>query len=287
MVNKILQTQNMIFRNFHGMFALVNALASVLYNNKNTDEDSNWFYDIVENTVYFDESIEYTKNVWEYYFKQPCDIKLIDIDKSLETTENFFYNLSWENWTSNFHNGLISKEKLIDIHNFIFKTAKNKIQLKEEILKKIEEIKIDLELIDNNFISVHYRDYDLGSFEHHGHIGSKPEIEYWFDKIDQYDDKNLPIFLSTDSSDIINKFKERYKNRLRCVENIDRYYMKSYKGYINTSDVPEQNPYLHGLNAIIDCYLLSYGKTIIRQCSGFSFFSILLNPYIETINIDK
>jgi len=287
MVNRILQTQNVIFRNFHGMFALVNTLASILYNNRHNDEDSNWFYDIVENSVYFDETIEYTKNVWEYYFEQPCNIKLIDIDRTLETTENFFYNLGWENWTVNFHNGSLTKEKLIDIHNFIFKTAKNKIQLKQEVLEKIELIKNDLELNDNNYISIHYRDYDLGSSEHNGHIASKPSIDHWFNKIDEIEDKNLLIFLSTDSSEIIEKFKERYNHRLRCIENIDRYYMKSYKGYTNTSSVLEQNPYLHGLNAIIDCYLLSYGKVIIRQCSGFSFFSILLNPHIETINIDK
>jgi hypothetical protein len=62
--------------------------------------------------------------------------------------------------------------------------------------------------------------------------------------------------------------------------------MKEYKGYENTSHVDIQSPFTHGLNAITDCWILSKGHTIIRPASGLSFFSVLLNPNINTINID-
>lgn len=287
MVNKIVEGKDVIFKNFHGMFALVNYIASVIYNNKNEDENTNWFFDLTDNTVYFDESIEYTKNVWQYYFEQPCKTNLEKINHSLPTSSYKLMSLGWVNWTVQYHKGHLQKELLQSISDFIFKIGKNKIVLKESLIELIEQTKKNLGLENGEFISVHYRDYDVTHQEHHGHIAGRPEIDTWFNTIDSLQCENLPIFLSTDSHVIITDFKKKYGDRLKCVENIDRSYMKSYKNIINDSLIEEQSPYFHGLNAIVDSYILSYGKKIVRQCSGLSFFSILLNPNIEVINIDK
>jgi hypothetical protein len=285
MINKVLSHKNLFPKDFHGLFAIINGVSSVIYNHKHEDETTNWFCELQENSIYYDENIKFTDNVWEYYLEQPCNIEFKNLDSNIETSSDFFYRYSWSNWTVENHNGALNSNRAREIHDHLFHNAKNKIVFKREILNEIEKVKDSLELEKNNFISVHYRDFDVGAAEHSGHVGSKPNLDVWFKNIDELED--IPIFLSTDSCEIIEEFEKKYNSRLKCQKNIDRFYMKSYKTDINKCDSPTQSPYQHGLNAIVDCHLLSQGKYIVRQCSGFSFFSILLNPEINVINVDK
>jgi hypothetical protein len=223
MINKILKTENLFYRNFHGLFAIVNNIASVMYLDIENDKTTNWYYEICKNSIYYDDKISETDNVWEYYFEQPCGNDLKQIDYSHQTISNYFYNFPNSNLTHLFHQKILTKKELLIMNDFLFNTAKNKIVLKKHIENHVDEVFNKLGLENEKFLSVHYRDYDVGAQEHAGHLANKPALDVWFSRIDESLLHDSKIFLATDSFDIINQFKQKYGDKLVCNVEIDRY----------------------------------------------------------------
>ena len=285
-----------------GLFHFVNTMAASIWVNRNTD--NKLFYDIVGNSPYYDKTLEETDNVWEYYFEQPCQIKYSEIEGPTRYGNWSSFN-GGHNFVTQYHllPKLIKdkKEELQTVSNVIF-NGKNRIILRQDMKDKIEEVKNRLGLKNNKYISVHYRSFifDLNKI-HNPHQSNKVEYVNWFNEIDKVLTDEHKIFLATDDDEVLENFKKKYGDRLVYNNNVDRtcdgsvgdnpfklpnHLLWHYKS-LTLSVNRKQSPYEMGVQALIDSYLLSGGDVIIRPNSGLSFFSVLLNPNIEVINIDK
>ena len=311
MKNLIIGTKNHGDHGVVGLFSFVNNMASSIWHNRFNEKEINFFYDISGNSPYYDKNIKETNNVWEYYFEQPAGI-LYSERKNVGETYG-----SWSSFNGgNTNVGKFQtppqtyknqKEELKNISDFIFNMAKNKIKLKKEIVDLIEKTKASLNLNKTKYISIHHRNFTWKeNIQHNPHQSRKIDIENWFKEIDKLLKPNYKIFLATDSEESIKIFKKRYGDKiinLGGVERLNNYSVEDInKNPLNipvsrywtyealAQQIPfmkNNTPYESGLYAIIDCWLLSGGETLIKHFSGMSFFSTLINPKIDVINIDQ
>ena len=89
------------------------------------------------------------------------------------------------------------------------------------------------------------------------------------------------IYLATDCEETYNNFSKRYNN---TIINVDR-----IRG-INNNTIHTSNTndgYRKGLEALIDCYMLSKCGFLLRSTSNLSSFSMFMNLDLECININE
>ena len=302
--NYVLNTNDR-YRNFMGLFSMVNNMVGTIYHFKKTGKQPNLFYDISKNTSYYHEGYTETDNVWEYYFHQPCGIPYSEINNGLRTHYNPFFVR--DNMPARLHyptnNIEAIRGELSEINRLVFLEGKNTIKLKDHVKQKIQDVEEELGLNESKYISVHFRYFKVENPNHFGdgHTGDRPEFDVWFNEIDKILTDEHKIYLTTDDDISLEAFKKKYGDRLVYSEYVDRTFTRDIENSgFNPANgdmgkfVKEiiygdrtKNPYEIGLDAIVDTYLLSKGETIIRNCSGLSFYSIILNPQINIINIDN
>lgn len=301
---------NNLNHNLIGLFAFVNNMVSSIWFNRENINNVNFFYDIVGNSPYYDDQILFTNNVWEYFFYPPANILYSELDKKIETIYG-----PWNKFNNG--NNLVSefqvnpkimqekKEKLKEISKFIFNNGSNRIILRDEIYELVKQTKNRLGLNKTKYISVHYRYFTWDENKiYNPHQSREISYQHWFDEIEKVIDDDTKIFLATDNIESVNIFKEKYGEKLIYNESVERFsndpnishvgdnphnlpseYLWAYKT-LALSTNRKQSPYETGLQAIIDCWILSGGSTIIKIFSGLGFFSTLINPEINIINLD-
>lgn len=129
-----------------------------------------------------------------------------------------------------------------------------------------------------NTLGVHVRRTD------HARHGELLSDEYYFLKIDEnlkstdYDN----IFLATDDSDVVAKFKNRYGNRIFCNEDITR-----SNGNIGVHISNQPNKEKLAYDVMRDGLSMSKCKKILMTASNVAGYALMVNPTIEYDQIDK
>ncbi len=207
-------------------------------------------------------------NVWEYFFKQPRNISN-QIDNH-EVEYGFLFDriglLDVGNRSESYAEAVLEAAGVF----------RNQLNFADGIEDILYTSKAELNL-SKRYISVHKRetDYEL-------HASKIPPSDFFFREIEnQLDDED--IFLATDSTKAFWDFKMRYGKRLKSLK-VDRssdstgLHFKNYKPGLN---------WLNGLNALKDAYVLSQGASLYRTRSNLTTFSLILNPKIKCIEMDK
>ncbi len=127
-----------------------------------------------------------------------------------------------------------------------------------------------------------------------------PSVEDYFEEVDlllkKYSDKDVRIFVASDSHMGIQKFKERYGDK---VIYIDAYRSKEDQDpcilYTNGEFLKKNPAMWHkikhrtfgGITTILDCLLLAKCDYLIHTTSNLAFFSTYYNPEIKAIYLPK
>lgn len=214
-------------------------------------------FDLNQKSAYFDSGIEFTNNVWNYFFNSLDSSENITSEENIVWTEigNFYgYSFNFKDEKEREISSKIISEKLI---------------LREEIVEEINCF-FEKNLKDKKILGVHKRGTDIGY-----HHQAKSLGEY-FSEIDAIKDNFDVIFLSTDERIVVDEFEKKYSNVLNY----------SYDSLSVSKDKPNfkaktMGGYKTGKDAVLDAYILSKCDFLIQTNSNLSNFSLLVNPNLN------
>ena len=201
----------------------------------------------------------------KYFFNQ--DVSRIEEDKIYQTAVDvgFPYIVVAENKikTNDDRSGFQDLHETLKYFNYFenvfYKNCKEKINIKSKTL------------------GVHVRQTD-----HWGH-GPLLPCEYYFQKIDEKIKDYDYIFLATDENIIVNKFQEKYGDKLYLNEKIIR---SDNHDPIHTGKYPQHKEKL-AEDVFIDVLSLAACDEIIITTSNISHYIFIINPNIKYYQIDK
>lgn len=242
------------------------SVATVLLENMVIAGEYDYALQLGREYLYYDQNKG--ENVWEYYFGQP---KRESEDLNRYTTDYGF--LFDRTGVLDIGNRTTSYFEAIEKASLVFR---NSIGFAPGIGTELEQQKLALGL-DKKYYAVHKRETDFKL-----HATRIIDSEYFFRRIEETlgDEK---IFLATDSQKAFWNFKLRYGKRL-IASKIKR--SKDSTG-LHFHQFPKGENWLNGYNALLDCYLLSEGSKLFRTRSNLTTFSLILNPYLENVEMDE
>lgn len=238
-----------IYSEYRGFFSFVNQYLSAChyYHNDNVYVS----FDLTKKSKYYDPSITYTDNVWEYFFNVD---KLENVPEERAVWGQFGNRFSYTFNYYDLSNRAIAEE-VINKHLII----------KPNILDKINNF-VDENFKDKKILGVHKRGTDIG--QHH----DVKSLNDYFNEVDKHIQNYDALFISTDERSVIDKFNERYGNVI----------FNSYESLSTNPDLPNflapnVSGYKMGEDVLIDASLLSKTDFLIQTNSNLSNFSLLAN----------
>ena len=143
-----------------------------------------------------------------------------------------------------------------------------------DITKKKLKIDLDRLNVKTDFIAVHFRgtDYRFNLRNHPTFVNE----ESYFKKIDDLllEHKDYPIFLATDDENSLEKFKQKYKNKLIYFKDTVRSSSKSLSVFESNSR--DYHNYLSGYEVIRDTEMMSKAKYFVCGLSNVSIMTRIL-----------
>lgn len=127
-----------------------------------------------------------------------------------------------------------------------------------------------------------------------------PQVADYCKEIDrlirQHRGEPVKLFVASDSHQAIQQFKERYKEKIVCIEAFrsdkdqDPCIMYTSGEYLKKNkDVwhEKKHQYFGGLTTLLDCLLLSKCDYMIHTTSNLAFFAAYYNPEVKSIYLPK
>lgn len=191
-------------------------------------------------------------NWWEYYFEQ------ISHNHQSQDTKEFYYIDSM-------------KIQFCNSRQYCNYLMEKYIHIKPHIQDKINSF------IANHFkdaeivIGVHYRGTDKISTREAPRVPYAVVADTLKQQIENISNKNYLIFIATDEMDLVHYLNEVFPGKI-CVN------MEAHKSNSN---------YEKGVNALMDCVLLSKTALLIRTDSNLSLVSSYFNPQVPVIELSK
>jgi hypothetical protein len=191
------------------------------------------------------------KNFWNYFFVQ----------NPIESFKNKVLNSRYETfplriWNRNFFH---------EMH----KSGVGNLELRSEIKDKVLKIKNEFAL--EKILGVHVRRTD-----HRLEI-VPAEDKLYFKFIDKFIKRFDKLFLATDDYGVIEMYKKKYGAKL-----IYHDFIRSINPDVPIHNNPENtNGYEIGMQALLECYSLSFCDKVILSPSNLSYSALLLNPSLE------
>lgn len=192
-----------------GLFAYVWGVMNALHHLKEGDV---LYVNLNQMTPYFDPNYQNTKNVWEYYFKQPFD-QITDLENyeviELHSLGPLLFALDGEG-----NYGLSPNSRFYEERTAQAKTVLQKyFKLQSHVLDKIENFYSEY-MEGKKVLGIHYRG---GEAFHHGHGKfqfNKMDLQHHYDWVDKYIDDYDKLLLITNDEIAKNSFTEKYGQKL-------------------------------------------------------------------------
>lgn len=220
------------------------------------------------------EAINGTKNMWEYYWKQPNNITLKEAYQSMEVILSKEKPNQKSIWTPEFLNDNEYIKKLYNISQ--------KVPLNEETSRYIELVRAKLIPKNKKILGVAVRGTDyLRSGDNYGHPiqPTKQEIldivkeKYYLWEADY-------IFLRTEEEETIKIFEEEFGEKVLYTK------MDRFKNYNQENSIPivkeklntrKNDNYLKGLEYLTEIYILSSCNFLIAASNSGVAAAVILN----------
>ena len=217
-------------------------------------------------TIYNEKKkINGTYNSWEYFFNPVSKYTLDEVYKSKNVfiTSNRFLQIFTHN-----------------IYDQKFKQIRNKINIKNNLLKKINFFK-NKHFKNKKILGIHYRGTSYKTSANHPMPPTKIQMKNLIDeelKNKQYN----KIFLATEDLEIFNFLRSIYKQKLIFLNNFRSKQDNAFKIYPR-----KKHRYLLGEEIIFESILLSHSNKFIFVQTNVSNFVRMINTKIKTRSIDN
>ena len=217
-------------------------------------------------TIYNEKKkIDGTYNSWEYFFNPVSKYTLDEVYKSKNVfiTSNRFLQIFTHN-----------------IYDQKFKQIRNKINIKNNLLKKINYFK-NKHFKNKKVLGIHYRGTSYKTSANHPMPPTKIQMKNLIDeelKNKQYN----KIFLATEDLEIFNFLRSIYKQKLIFLNNFRSKHDNAFKIYPR-----KKHRYLLGEEIIFESILLSHSNKFIFVQTNVSNFVRMINTKIKTRSIDN
>lgn len=227
-----------------------------------------------------DNPINNSKNMFEYYFRQPSDFNLQDLKKRTY----FLFDEGALKRHASFYN--MSQSLLVgyDINERYIKdmgdVAKKYLHLNDATKACLEKDIGEMLGSAKKVIGVHIRGTDYKMKWKHHPLVVRPEQYYEY--IDSFvEDGYDNIFLATDDLDYLRSFQERYGERLLYYKDVNRGDDMINIAMAN-ADRPTNN-YLNGLEVLRDIYTLASCDVLIAGLSQVSVTARIINRSMDKV----
>jgi hypothetical protein len=212
-------------------------------------------------------------NCWDYYFKQPFGITEKDLKNYDEINEKEWFDGKLDTITPNF-----TTETVIRARELCKKYIKP-IPLIEDKINEFKEKVIETK----KYASIHFR----GTDHHYGTPdGTFPILSQniYFEYISQLLTKFEKVLVCSDQQDFVDNSINNFGR-----DKIVAYPSIRSKNHVAVHYNNEGNKYRTGEDVVIESFLMSDSKYLIRTCSGVTHFSIFNSQDSEFkfVNIDE
>ncbi len=234
------------------------------------------------------------ENGWDLYF-EPISINtdLIDLNDSTRM-------VGWTNSHELHDQKCVAQwlryDDYLPYRLFVHKKINEHIRIKKHIVSQIENF-YNKHMKDYICIGVHVRYASAHASETpKGH----PSLETYCSEVNRllkaHRNKNVKIFLASDSYKVINYFKERYGNKLvykkthraQDKEDPSLIYENSNYWMNNPQKWHKSKPgYEGGLGVLSDCLLLSKCDYLIHITSNVATYACFFNPHLKSIYLPR
>lgn len=252
-----------------GFFALVRWVLDALYFCDCFSLEP--FITFSNDSLYYDDTMPQYKNVYDYYFEQPCFS-----DSNMLKTKRTVVKYAWRNRLKaealNGGDAYQVSEKYITQMAHVMKKY---LHFNKETQRQIDE-QLKLREVNQEVLGVHIRgtDYKLNCRNHPRYIPPEAYYSHVDSAIKEYDFKK--IYIATDDEEILQQFLTRYgREKVIFSQNNTR---NSGISGVHTAVGPkrEHHKYLLGIEVICDmCTLAACGGII----SGLSQVSLMCRVY--------
>ena len=223
--------------------------------------------------MYLEEKDVSKKNAWEFYFEQPCNIGLgdVNIDDCLISEKVF------RNRPSDSMRFFMNKKK----NNYWKELSCKYLRLKPEVKRIIDNYQKQYFKSKDKIVGVLCRGTDYINLKPFRHP-VQPSISEMFNKIDEVikNYKCNKVFLATEDEQVLNQFKQKYKNKL-IYHNQQRYShtQKEFLAYVSSER--ENDRFLRGLEYLTSIVLLSRCNCFVGGVTSGTVGVELFNPQYE------
>lgn len=192
-------------------------------------------------------------------------------------------------------------DQYLPYRSFVNQKLTQYIHIKKHIQERVESF-FNTHIKGFFCIGVHVR----FSSAHHREVpgGHLPTLEEYFKEVDTIirsnPEKNIKIYVASDSHYAINKFKERYPRNLLYIEAfraqkseephlLDQNGAASAKYWMDHPDEwhLKKPGYYGGLTSLLDCLLLARCDYLIHTVSNLSTFVCFFNPTIKSVYLPR
>lgn len=214
------------------------------------------------------------KNIWEYFFEQPCKWNLEDIVKSNKVILG---------------NGIISKDIEYPDDNIAYDTQKFEFwkAVADEYLKVNEDIRKEADRIaeelfgTSKILGILARGTDYVNMRPYNHP-IQPTAEQLMEKIDEVMVKQEcnKIYLATEDKGIFEKFKVRYGEQVIALD-VDRHETQGTQNINDVRRMQKKDDYTMAKEYLITILLLSKCDCLVAGNTSGSIGALLLNKGYE------
>lgn len=214
------------------------------------------------------------KNVWEYYFEQPCGYGLNDIKNSKKiilgngiVTSDLEYpddNIAYDKQKIDFWKSIAQKYLIVN----------------EEIVKEAEKI-ADKIFGTSKILGVLARGTDYVNMKPYNHP-VQPSPEQLMEKIDEVMVKHGcdKIYLATEDKGIFSKMKNQYGDKIIALD-VERHETKGNQNINDVRRMQEKDDYTMAKDYLITILLLSKCDCLVAGNTSGSIGALLLNKEYE------
>lgn len=212
-------------------------------------------------------------NCWDYYFKQPYSLKESDLKKYEEIDEQEWFDGKLDTITPNFTEETVFRAREL---------CKKYIKPKDHIEEKLQNFKEKI-IETDNYASIHFR----GTDHHYGAPNDTFPIipqETYFDCISQLLTKYDKVLACSDQQDFIDNAVKKFGQK-----KVISYPSTRSKNHLAIHYNNNGFKYKTGEDVVIESFLMSRSKYLVRTCSGVTHFSIFnaQDPEFKFINLDE
>lgn len=226
-----------------------------------------------KHTLYYDSTIKFTDNVFEYFFNPVSDISYDSVKHSKRVVISKGADAGKFGTTNDYK---VSQDEI----DFLAKYQKKYISLREDVRasfwSELEEI-----ISGGMTLGVHVRATDFNKGYNRHPVVVTPE-EYLETTIKVFNNNGYKkVFLATDDESIVDMFKSRFGENLRYYSDIYRSTNGEAIHYGNNESPREHHKYYLGVDIIKDFYTLGYCAGLIAGNSNVSMCARIIKESVD------